>query len=76
MASRAHYRIQYTSPLPSQTKWVLIGPIDYEALKNENATTYDSWKSYGRSKLSNIIFTYALHKTKWGQERGPLHFAE
>lgn len=48
LSSRAHFRHPE--------------PIDYDALKAASSATYDGWKAYGRSKLSNILFAKALAK--------------
>jgi NAD(P)-dependent dehydrogenase (short-subunit alcohol dehydrogenase family) len=48
LSSRAHMR------------W--SGPLDLEGVRTETMDTYDGWRSYGRSKLSNILFSRYLAK--------------
>ncbi len=60
VSSRAHLRWQGKSLRDILKRY--SDPINYEKLKNETPSTYDSWKAYGRSKLANIVFTYELHK--------------
>jgi len=46
-----------------------LEPIDYDKLQNETESTYDRSKAYGRSKLTNILFTYALHRRLNGDKK-------
>ncbi len=38
------------------------GVMDFSNLQFENGTDYSSMKAYGRSKLSNLLFTYELQR--------------
>lgn len=38
------------------------GEMDFTNLQYENGKGYKSMKAYGRSKLSNLLFTYELHR--------------
>lgn len=38
------------------------GKMDFDNLQFENGTGYSPMKSYGRSKLSNLLFTYELQR--------------
>jgi NAD(P)-dependent dehydrogenase (short-subunit alcohol dehydrogenase family) len=53
LSSRAHLR------------W--SGPLVLTTVKTETPETYDGWTAYGRSKLSNILFTRALAQRTEGE---------
>ena len=38
------------------------GKMDFSNLQYENGRDYTPMKAYGRSKLSNLLFTYELHR--------------
>lgn len=48
LSSRAHMRYQQ--------------PLELDIVTKETPSTYDGWQAYGRSKLSNILFTKYLAK--------------
>jgi NAD(P)-dependent dehydrogenase (short-subunit alcohol dehydrogenase family) len=55
--------------LSSRAHYLHEEPIDYDKLQNETESTYDRSKAYGRSKLTNILFTYALHRRLNGDKK-------
>jgi NAD(P)-dependent dehydrogenase (short-subunit alcohol dehydrogenase family) len=51
------------------------GSMDFSNLQFENGKGYSPMKAYGRSKLSNLLFTYALQRKLEAADRGVIAVA-